>query len=301
MSLAAVRLGLVGAGRWGRIYIRALAAAEGVCLAAVASSNPETAALLPDGCVQYPDWQAMLAAGGLDGVIVSTPPATHAAITAAALAAGLPVLVEKPLTESLEEASWLRAVADEHDRALVMVDHIHLFSHAWRGLKATVRGCGPVRSIEAVAGNWGPYRSDASVLFDWGAHDISMCLDLLGAAPDLAEVRVVERRQVEGGMGEVLQVTLGFGAITARLTMGTLMDKTRRFTVVCERGTVVYDDLAPAKLTLDGEPVDIASEPPLSVAVREFAHAIRIGERDISGLDLGVAVVDVLDRCQATL
>lgn len=305
MQEAPVRLALVGAGRWGRICLRNLAGLEGARLVAVASANPDTAALLPAGCRLFADWRDMLApngigGGGVDGVIVATPPDSHAAIAIAALEAGSAVLVEKPVTLDSAEALAIRAAAVRAGR-MVQVDHIHLFGPAFRTLKRLARQIGPVRAIRGVAGNHGPYRTDASVLFDWGPHDVSMCLDLLGALPDSAEARSLGRTPVEGGTAERLRLRLGFGPIEAEVVLGTDMDKTRRFEVECAKGTLVYDDLAAHKLTRDGQPVEIASVSPLAVVLGEFVAGVAAGSQDLSGLDLGIAVVEVLARCQSTL
>jgi predicted dehydrogenase len=291
-----VRLGLVGAGRWGRVYLRVLAGIEGALLLRLASRNGDSAALAPPGCTVSADWRALVAAGDLDGLIIATPPATHAEIAEAAMRAGIGVLVEKPLTLDVTQAVALRRVAAQC-RVPAMVDHIHLFSPAFRELKRQARLNGPVVAVTGRAGNWGPYRTDTPVLWDWGAHDVAMVLDLMGAAPDRIEARQAMVRPMEGETGEIVHLSLGFGPVAAELEFGTLMDKTRRFTVTCAGATLVYDDLAAAKLTRDGEPVAIAATPPLTVAVGDFIRALSEGDADLSGLDLGVRVVEVLAAC----
>jgi predicted dehydrogenase len=295
-----VRLALIGAGRWGRIYLRTLAGLEGIALAAVASGNAETAGLVPPGCRLFTDWRDLVAAGGFDGVIIATPPSTHAEIAGSVIARGRAVLIEKPLTLDLGQARRLHALAAENP-VLVQVGHVHLAAPAWRELKRIAGGLGPVRTIRAVAGNHGPHRGDVGVLWDWGAHDVAMCLDLMGGMPDEVEACLLSRRQVEGGVAERLRLRLGFGGVTAEIVLGTDMDKTRRFEVGCQGGTLVYDDLALAKLTQDGEAVEIGKTLPLSAQLEDFVASIRAGSTDRSGLDLGVKVVGVLERCQSGL
>lgn len=295
-----VRLALIGAGRWGRIYLRALAAEASIILTAVASGNHETTHLVPAGCKLFSDWHTMLAAGGFDGVIIATPPATHAKIAQAAMEKGLAVLIEKPLTLDHLEALRIREIAAGRP-TICRVGHIHLYAPAWRRLKQIVREIAPLRKIRTAAGNHGPYRLDTSVLWDWGPHDIAMCLDLLGTAPDQAEAHLVARKAVHGGLAERLRLRLRFGRLEANIVVGTDMNKTRQFEALCAGGTVLYDDLAPAKLTLNGVAVEIDPTPPLTVQIRDFAEAIRVGSVDLSDLDLGVTVVAVLDRCQAQL
>src|SRR5229473_890850 len=102
-----VRLGLIGAGRWGRNYLRTIAATPGVRLARLASRNPDSVRLAPADCAVTPDWRDLLDRNALDGVIIATPAALHAEMALAAMDAGLPVLVEKPLTMDIAQARAL--------------------------------------------------------------------------------------------------------------------------------------------------------------------------------------------------
>lgn len=304
-----VRLGLIGAGRWGRIYLHSMASRAnvngmadhaGIHLAAVASGKAETAALLPPACVLYDDWRRMLAHPGLDGIVIATPPHTHVPIALAVLAQGLAALVEKPLCLDPHEARRLRDQAGRLG-AVVAVDHIHLFAPAFRRLKQMLPQIGPIRSVEGRAGNHGPYRRDASVLWDWGPHDVAMAVDLLGSPPDRVTARVVDQRLVADGIGQNVALDLRFGAVRADFVIGTLMDKTRRFRVVGDNGVLVYDDLVATKLTLDGEGVAIDPAKPLDCVIDDFVRRIRARDRDLAPLELAVTVTDILSACAAQL
>ncbi len=308
-AASGLRLGLIGAGRWGRNYIETLENVAGVTLARLASSNPESRRLVAPACAVGGDWREVAEAEDLDGIIIATPPALHAQMTRVALAAGLPVLVEKPLTLDVEEARALLDFARRRD-GLVMVDHIHLFSHAYQALKREGRELGPVRHIRAEAGNRGPFRADTPAIWDWGAHDVAMCVDLLGAVPEKVEARCLEKREVEEGSGETFELRLGFdGGTTAEIVIGNLFAGPRRlFSVQFERGRLVYDDTLADKLALvpaaaGSKPrnVSIEAERPLARAVRAFAEAISAGTGGLDGLRLGVEVVEVLAMCQAAL
>ena len=91
-----LNLGLIGAGSWGRNYIRTLAGLEGVDLVRLCSRNPESAKLAGPDCEISPDWRQLIEAGDLDGVIIAAPPALQSEMMLAAIGRGLPVLAEKP-------------------------------------------------------------------------------------------------------------------------------------------------------------------------------------------------------------
>lgn len=300
MSAAAkVRLGLIGAGRWGHAYIRTLGRHTEARLAAVASSNPTVASHLPEGCFRVADWRALLACR-LDGIIIATPPATHVSIASEALAAGLPVLVEKPLCLNPSEAHSFRDLAIQRS-GLVIVDHIHLFAPAFRALRAEAARLGRIHAIVGQAGSHGPYRADASVLWDWGPHDAAMIFDLVGSPPTRTHAVRLDRRPTDGGMGETIHVAMEFPGTTAEFTVSTLMDKTRRLSVICDRGTLIYDDFAAHKIVLDRHPIPFQQTPPLDVAIAEFAVAIRTRSRTLTSLNLAVDVIDLLAVCDNIL
>ncbi len=305
-----LRLGLIGAGRWGRNYIKTIAAVPGVRLAMLASRNPQSAALVPAGCTLTHEWRDLLGPGGVDALIVATPPAMHAEMVHAAVARSLPVLAEKPLTMNLREATALRDFVAAQ-AGFVMVDHTHLYSPAYRELKRSALRCGAITAIASRAGNMGPFRGDAPVLWDWGAHDVALCLDLLGVGPDTVNASLIDSRATPEGLGEVVEIHAAFpGAVPAVLTFGNILAKTRRLTVHLERATLIYDDLAADKLVryppcepftqprAPGEPIFTEPRLPLACAVAEFAAAVEAGSRSMRDLDLSVEVVRVLADCE---
>lgn len=275
-----VRLGLVGAGAWGRNYIHTIAGLAQVELAGTAGRK---------------DWRALIHSD-VNGIIVASPASTHAEIALAAMDRGLHVLIEKPLTLEAATARALAAKAREK-HLTAMVEHTHLFHPAFRKLKSLLPGLGPVRAVRSRAGRIGPFRSDAPVLWDWGSHDVAMCLDMMQAKPLRASARRMERASREGKWGESVQLELEFpGAMVASLFISNILPvKTRRFEVLCERGTLLYNGEA---VRLDDQEVPYKAEPPLTVAVREFAESIAADRADMRSIDLGVAVVEVLEATE---
>lgn len=298
-----VRLGLIGAGRWGARYIATLRALPGVSLARVASGNPATAALLPPGCSLDADWRALCRDATLEGVIVATPPALHAPMTLEAMRAGKAVLVEKPLTLDAAEARALRATA-ERSGALVLVDHTHLYSAAYRELKRRAPMLGKLLRVESEGGNRGPVRPGVSALWDYGPHDLAMALDLAGA-PVSGMKAQRDGQEPDGGEAVALRLEFANGVGAAIRVSNIETEKRRRFAAVCERGMLVYDDLASAKLVLRSgqadSPVALEASLPLTNVVLAFRDAIAGGRRSDPGLELGVRVVELLEQCSAAL
>ena len=106
-----IRCGVIGAGRHGERYVRHLANgdAPGATVTAVSRRDPGARDQLQR---RYPvrghaRWEDLIADERVDAVIVATPPMVHVEAIAAALAAGKPVLCEKPLTGNWEQARAL--------------------------------------------------------------------------------------------------------------------------------------------------------------------------------------------------
>lgn len=216
------------------------------------------------------------------------------------------------MTLSLAEAESVVAAA-RSKKAIVLVDHIHLFSAAWEALKLEAQALGPLRAVSAVAGKWGPFRQDTPMLWDWGCHDVAMCLDLVGRRPETAiarrmETRPLETNEVDNANGETLALELGFGDVTAKIAISNLYaEKNRLFTAALRDGELVYDDTLDDKLRLKinpqdpGKTVSLSDGEPLERAVQAFFTAIRSGKTDIKGAVLGHDVVGVLEQLQKHL
>lgn len=314
-----IRLGLIGAGRWGRFYIKTLKSLPGVELTRLCSSNPGSAALVGPACEITCDWRALIKAGDLDGVIIATPPALHAEMVEATVTAGLPVMVEKPLTMSLDQALHLQRVV-EQSGVPVLVDHIYLFHPGYVALKEKVQDLGPIRFIRSVGGNWGPFRPDVPVLWDYGPHDVALCLDLLGEMPTSVDAVRQLSCETDEGYGEILSLRLDFpGGASATITVGNIMqEKKRLFAVYFDDYVLTLNDLAEHKLMLyrtegncpadspdqafgPGMPIQISADLPLTRAVSTFVTGISGGSPKAFGVALGVEVVRVLSDSQFIL
>ncbi len=173
------RLALIGAGRWGRNYIRTIDEMPDAEIAVLCSSNPDIGRFAPEGATTTTNWRRALTITDVDGVIIATPPAAHAETACAAIEMGLPVMVEKPLTLDLAQAERIKRRA-EALKVPVLVDHTLLFHPAYKTLKSLGRKIGPIRRIRACGGNWGLFRDDTPPLWDYGAHDVAMSIDLIG-------------------------------------------------------------------------------------------------------------------------
>lgn len=132
-----LRIVQVGMGFWGRDWARfVVPEVPGVELVGCVDSDPEALALLQEQAPVSPEicftsLDQALEATGPDAVLITTTLAAHAPVTRAALEVGLPVLCEKPFTDTLECARELVDLA-EAKRVTLMVSQNYRFFPAVR-------------------------------------------------------------------------------------------------------------------------------------------------------------------------
>ena len=317
--MSPLRVGLIGAGRWGQVYIQTFALLSDRCrLTHLCTSRPDASAMVGHPVQVTADW-GQLIASDCEAVIIATPPQTHAEIVEACLDAGKPCLVEKPLCLDLATAQRLQ----ERIRVSttpVLVNHTHLFTPAYHALKEHLRRAGePVRALLSEGMGFGPFRTHTSALWDWGPHDVSLCVDLLGRPP--VHVEALGGPCGPDGEPEMVSLRLDFsGELSAWIHCGRLsLEKRRHLAVFTDSRCYVLDDLAAHKLTAG--PVPLAKrytesmselversplttgpeEPPMVHVVRYFLDGVVGGDRGRFGADLAFEVTRVLAACERSL
>ncbi len=120
----AVRLAVAGAGLIGRRHIEHIVAEPDAALHCVIDPAPAGADIARKyGVPHFPDFDAMLAAGRPDGVVFATPTQMHVANGEAAIAAGLPALIEKPIADDAAAAEAMVMRAEAAGVALLIGHH----------------------------------------------------------------------------------------------------------------------------------------------------------------------------------
>jgi len=124
------RVAVVGAGGIGTEHLRCLAAGGAGELVAVCDASRAAARAAAEeagGAEVFTDLTTLLAAGGVDAVHLTTPPASHVPLAREALLAGAHVLVEKPLAATPGEVAGLVGLAEERG-LLLLEDYNYLLN-----------------------------------------------------------------------------------------------------------------------------------------------------------------------------
>jgi predicted dehydrogenase len=173
-----IRAAVIGVGYLGRFHAQKYAQAQDCELVAVVDPRAEAGAAVAAELHTRAlgDYQELL--GAVDAVSVVTPTPAHFAIARDFLRAGAHVLVEKPITETAEEARELIALAARVQRRL-QVGHLERFNAAILAAEPYLRS---PRFIECH--RLAPYRergTDVNVVLDLMIHDIDIVQTIVGA------------------------------------------------------------------------------------------------------------------------
>jgi predicted dehydrogenase len=248
-----VGIAVVGAGYWGPNLVRNFTTAEGCSVRWVCDLDRERAAQLARrfGVERATSrLEDVLEDPEVHGVAVATPVGTHSKIATAVIDAGKDVLIEKPLTDSLE--SGRRLV--EHARsvgAVLMVDHTFCYTSSVRYIRDLVRSgdLGTIEYYDSVRINLGLVQADVDVMWDLAPHDLSI-IDFI-MPDDVVPVSVSAVGSDPLGVGHAcvayVTVHLSNGAI-AHMHLNWLSPvKVRSVMIGGSDQMLVWDDVKPAQ------------------------------------------------------
>ena len=293
-------VGIVGLGFGSRVQLPGFQRLEpeGVRVAAVCARDGALARQVADAAgvpAAYDDWRELVADHAVDLVSVATPPAAHAEIAAAALEAGKPVLCEKPLAVTVEEAERL-------DELATAAGVPTLVDFEFRGLPSFCRArellregaIGRVLQLEIA---WhvgsrftaGPARSwkddvDAGggALLSLGVHSFDYVEWLLGPVESLcgAAETLLGRGTSDDACAALMRlaggahVTLSISTVAAHGRGHSLQFFGEKGTLVLENPDVT-DYMRGFRLALNGDPVQLPEPPDEDGRIAGFVELAR--------------------------
>jgi len=179
---SAIRIAVVGVGAFGknhaRVYHELQQQGQGVELVAVVDSDFSQAQAVARqfGCTALNSMEQLW--GRVDAASVAVPTVNHLSVSAALMAAGIDVLIEKPLASSLEEADELISLAKANQR-IAQVGHLERFNPA---VKATLPLITRPMFFEVHRLSvFSPRSLDVDVVLDLMIHDIDVVLSFVNS------------------------------------------------------------------------------------------------------------------------
>jgi predicted dehydrogenase len=327
--LAPTQIAVVGCGYWGVNYVRLFGELPDSTVAVACDGDGKRLDAVSrrfPGVLLSDSLEEVLELPQVDAVVVCTPATTHRDVGEAVINAGKPVLIEKPLATTGEDADYLTALAEERGVTL-LVGHTFLYNTAVRAMKGYIdRGdIGDLYYLYARRTNMGPIRSDVGAFGDLVPHDLSIFNFLLDSSPE--SVSAVGARVLGSDHEDVGFVSLRYpGDIVAHIHVSwTEPNKVREVVAVGSDMRVMFNDLdalerlrvfqkgvrysQPDEPTSYGEHVlqmrdgDIVSPSivtlePLKHLCGHFLHCVRRGDEPFTDGHAGADVVRALQAIE---
>ncbi len=320
-------IGIVGWGYWGRNYAKYFDAYLGAVLSHVCDLRQD---MLDDAKKLYPHFITTtklqdLIDAKLDGVIIASPASAHFPIAKVFLEAGIPLLIEKPLTNSTETSKELMKIAKKN-KTKILVGHTFIYNQSVRFLKNEIDAnrFGKIYYLEFRRQSYGPVRDDVNVIWDFAPHDVAIAQYLLGGISPISvsvQSGIFSRHNKEDMAVIVLKYP---GNIMVNINVGWLYPiKIRSVTLLGDKQMAVFEDTNTAapisiydtSLTYPKEEDPsgasfrlgeiriprIQSVDPLKTQLQHFMAYLDGNENPLTPVEDGLTIVSILEAMQESV
>ena len=272
-----IKIGVIGYGYWGPNLVRNFSETPGITVASVADLDPKKLEIVQK---RYPGvnttsrFQDLLENKDIDAIAIATPVNSHFELGMAVLKAGKHLWLEKPMTETSEQARKLVNEAEKRNLVL-MVDHTFIYTGAVRRMGDMVKSgeLGQILYYDSTRINLGLFQRDVSVIADLAVHDFSILDYLLGEQP--VAVSAVGTNHFPGTPENLSYITLFYDSgIIAHINVSWLAPvKVRQILIGGSKKMITYDDLEPSeKIKIYDKGISFTEDP-------QQIYEMRVGYR----------------------
>jgi len=273
-----LNVGVIGVGYLGRHHARIFAELDDVRMVAVADTDEERAGEIAGkyGCKAFSDYRDLL--DEVDAVSIVTPTIFHYDVAMDCIRAGKDILIEKPISATIEEADRLIAASDEAG-TLIQVGHLERFNPVVPALYPLVEA--PV-FIEAE--RLSPFQGrglDVDITLDLMIHDIDVVLSIMDGA---------EVIDLKASGAKVITDTIDFAKVWLEFENGVhallsasriASDKSRKLTVFQHDSYLVmdYQQMEITKFSgrdgkIAGDTISVEKKEPLKEELKDFVRSV---------------------------
>lgn len=293
-----IKVGVIGAGHLGKLILKQLnELPEWFTITGFYDNNTNISSLNDDlqQWISFKDADSLINAS--DALILSVPTSFHYIYARQILSLGKPLFIEKPITDTLEEAILLKEFIQNNPNTIIQVGHIERFNPAWLSIEEL-----PLNPMFIEVHRLSPFNprgTDVSVVLDLMIHDLDLILQLipyeiveirangvsiLSPTPDIANARI------EFKNGAVANIT------ASRISMKK-MRKMRLFQrdsyisldFLEKKSQVIHNSLSKSKII----PPPSTDYNALKEELKSFAEAILYKKKPIVTVDDGLKALQL--------
>ena len=298
-----IRVGVAGAGAFGRHHLRVLGNIAAVELSGVMDIDPSraAAAAADNGCKPFSTLEEIAAQS--DAVVVAVPTSAHADVGCRLMEAGVDVLIEKPIAPDAASAGRLIETARRSGRVL-QVGHLERYNPAVEALRrlATLPLFFEIHRLSVFT----PRSLDIDVVLDLMIHDIDIVLALTGQRP--SEIRAAGLSILSSKV-DIANVRLSFptGCVANFTASRVSTEQVRKlrmfqphqyFSLDYRKQELVSIGVSEGR-QISFQPIAVESREPLKREVEDFVQAVETrasprvtGEEGVAALEVGLAILD---------
>lgn len=300
-----LRVGVIGVGVMGCNHARVLSELPGVQLVGVADPDHKQAEFVGRtlACATVSDVGQLLDLG-LDAVSIAAPTHLHRDISLACIERGVHLMVEKPISSSVEEGREIIAAARRAGVSL-MVGHVERFNPAVQAIKDAIRDEDILSIAITRVGPFPPRMSNVGVVIDLAVHDIDLISwftgsEIIEVQPQLRSAKA-EREDIA-----LLQFRTASGVLAHINTNWLTPFKARTVHVATKRKYIIGDLLTRQVTECFGFQPDgsysmrhlsVGHAEPLRSELAAFINGVRSGSRAAVTGEEGVASLEIAIRC----
>jgi predicted dehydrogenase len=328
-----VNIAVIGCGYWGPNLIRNFNNATNCTLKTLCDANQKRLdamkALYPQTQTVL-DYQQVLNDQDIQAVVIALPVHLHYPIAKAALEIGKHVLVEKPMTSSVEQSKELVALAKQKNLTL-MVGHTFIYSAPVRTIKEIVKSgeLGDLIYMSSRRLNLGLFQKDINVTWDLAPHDLAIMLYILGSDAESVNCTGVDAAKISEKIEAITSLSVKFkNGVFANIQSSWLdPNKVREMTFVGTKKMLVFNDVEQfEKIKIYDKGIDVPDAgystfadfvfayrngdmyspslkmvEPLKLEAQHFIDCILSGQTPETSGEDGLKVVQILEASSSSL
>jgi predicted dehydrogenase len=324
-----IKLGVIGYGYWGPNIVRNFFGTPSCAVKMVADGRQErlnTLAKIFPGIHGVKDADDIINSKEIDAVVIATPVHTHFGLARRALLQGKHVLIEKPMTSSVDEADELINLASQKGLTL-MADHTFLYTGAVQKMKEIIdtQVIGTPMYFDSSRINLGLFQPDINVLWDLAPHDISILTYLIKEMPQSINATGISHTGNKIENIAYLTVNYNSNFIAHFVCSWSSPVKVRQTLIGGDKKMILYNDLEPSekvrvydtsynhkteedktRIMVDYRTGDVfipklSSREALAGVAEDFIQSVIQNRSPLSNAILGRSVVKILEASQASI
>lgn len=287
-----IRVGVIGVGYLGQFHAEKYKNNPEVELVGVVDADPSRASQIAEKLQTKPFSDPAQLLGKVDAVSIVVPTVLHHRVAKQFLEQGVHVLLEKPITVTLEQADELIDVA-ERKGVVLQIGHIERFNPALAAVKASVKTPRYITAERAA-----PFTvrcTDVNVVLDLMIHDLDLVASLAGSEPK--ELSAVGASVVSNDIDMATARIVFFNGCIADVTASRVSDEKKRLLRVFDNEGVYTADFQTQKAVvarrgngpvpeLVSQDITLERRDTLAEETRAFVQSVQRNERPlVSGVE----------------